>query len=78
MTPTELRAWQDASGLSATAAAAAVGISRRYYTYLLAGRTSAGLPIAKIPRRIELAWREAARQLEKNRTPSKKPLASAH
>lgn len=78
MTPTELRTWHDASGLSIGAAAEAVGISPRYYKYLLAGKTSAGASLDAIPRRIELAWREAARQLKKNRTPSKKALASGH
>lgn len=78
MTPADLRTWHDASGLSVGEAAEAIGISRRYYTYLLAGKTSAGGTLAGIPRRIELAWRTAARTLKKNRKAGEKPLAPTH
>jgi|KBSMisStandDraft_5_1062788.scaffolds.fasta_scaffold08883_4 hypothetical protein len=78
MTPTDLRTWHDASGLSTQGAADAIGISRRYYVYLLSGKTSAGLPIAALPRRIELAWRSAAEEIEKNCATIKKLIDSAH
>lgn len=78
MTPADLRAWHDASGLTTEAAARAIGISRRYYTYLLAGKTSAGAAIDTIPRRIELAWREASRTLKKNSKIGEKAVDTAH
>lgn len=65
MTPADLRAWHDASGLSVGEAAKAIGISRRYYTYLLAGKTSTGANLDAIPRRIEMAWRTVARAVKK-------------
>jgi len=78
MTPTDLRSWHDASGLTTQAAADAIGISRRYYIYLLSGRTSAGLPIAALPRRIELAWRSAAADIEKTCGTIKKMIDTEH
>lgn len=78
MTPADLRRWHDANSLTYDQGAAALAVSRRYYTYLLAGKTSLGAKIDTIPRRIELAWREAARQIEKKRMDAKNSVDTGH